>query len=95
MVSIGPNTVTDPDALRLELEAIRANRIAYEREEATAKVGCVAAPILDWEGRPIAALSVSIHLHVTDLSKMAPAVATVAMALSRETNRTSLALSGG
>jgi DNA-binding IclR family transcriptional regulator len=30
---IGPNTVTDPVQLRRELSLIRANGIAYEREE--------------------------------------------------------------
>lgn len=70
--------------LRRELDAIRANRVAYEREESTAKVGCAAAPIINASGVAIGALSVSVHLNMTDLTKMGPAVSTVAMALSRE-----------
>lgn len=87
MISIGPNTITDPNQLRTQLRAIRANRIAFERQESTANVGCAAAPIINGEGVAIASLSVSVHLHQTDLSKMGPAVATAAMALSREAVR--------
>jgi IclR family acetate operon transcriptional repressor len=81
---LGPRTITDPALLRRELDAIRANRVAYEREESTANVGCAAAPIINASGVAIAALSVSVHLNMTDLTKMGPAVSTVAMALSRE-----------
>ena len=84
MPAFGPRTITRPDQLRRELEAVRANRLAFEREESAANVGCAAAPILGVKGIPVAALSVSVHLHITDLSKVGPAVSTVAMALSRE-----------
>ncbi len=87
MPAIGPNTITDPVRLRNELVAIRANHMAFEREESTANVGCAAAPILNAQGEAFAAISVSVHLHQTDLSKMGPAVATAAMALSREAAR--------
>lgn len=82
--ALGPRTITDPAQLRRELETVRANRLAFEREESAANVGCAAAPILGADGIPVAALSVSVHLHITDLSKVGPAVSTVAMALSRE-----------
>ncbi|QJU55318.1 IclR family transcriptional regulator [Herbiconiux sp. KACC 21604] len=91
--SVGPRTITDPDRLRRELGAIRANRLAFEREETAANVGCAAAPILGPDGEPVAALSVSAHLHITDLSKMGPAVSTVAMTLSREARQLSLSAS--
>lgn len=87
LVAIGPNTITDPILLRNELNAIRANRLAFERQESSPDLGCAAAPILDAQGIAIAAISVSVRLDVTDLSKMGPAVSAVAMALSRETNR--------
>lgn len=84
LAAVGPRTITDPARLRRELETIRASRLAVEREETAANVGCTAAPILGADGTPVAALSVSAHLHLTDLSTMGPAVSTVAMALSRE-----------
>lgn len=90
LIAIGPKTITDPQRLRNELAAIRANHIAFEREESTANVGCAAAPILSAHGDAIAAISVSVHLHQTDLSKMGPAVATAAMALTREAARSRL-----
>ncbi len=90
LVPLGPKTITDPGKLMLELDAIKANHLAYEREESTINVGCAAAPILNSQGKPIAALSVSVHLHMTDVTKMGPAVSTVAMALSREASRNKL-----
>jgi len=90
MVSIGPKTITEPERLRNEITTVRANRIAFEREESTTNVGCAAAPILNALGDAIAAISVSVHLHQTDLSKMGPAVATAAMSLSREAARSRL-----
>lgn len=90
LTPLGPKTITDPVQLRRELDAIRVNHLAYEREESTENVGCAAAPILNVLGKPIAALSVSVHLHMTDVTKMGPAVSTVAMALSREASRNKL-----
>lgn len=90
LVPLGPKTITDPIKLRHELDAIRANHLGYEREESTVNVGCAAAPILNAQGNAIAALSVSVHLHMTDVTKMGPAVSTVAMALSREASKNPL-----
>jgi IclR family acetate operon transcriptional repressor len=87
MPSIGPKTITDPAALRLQIGAVRANRLAYEREESAVNLGCAAAPILGSDGVPVAALSVSVHLNMTDLTKVGPAVSTAAMALSREASK--------
>lgn len=82
--AVGPRTVTDPEALRAEFAIIRLNRLAYEREESAADSGCAAAPILDAEGRAVAAMSVSVRLNTMDLTKMGPAVSTAARALSRQ-----------
>jgi IclR family acetate operon transcriptional repressor len=90
LVALGPRTITDPVKLRGELNSIKANHLAYEREESTANVGCAAAPILNSSGKAIAALSVSVHLNLTDVTKMGPAVSTVAMGISRELSRNRL-----
>lgn len=84
---LGPKTVTNSQQLRHELRAIRENRVGFEREESAANLGCAAAPILNSKGEAVAAISVSVHLHLTDLNKMGPAVATAAMALSRDVGR--------
>ncbi|MGV1034310.1 MAG: IclR family transcriptional regulator [Microbacteriaceae bacterium] len=81
---VGPRTVTDATVLRRSFDEVRENRLAYEREESAADLGCAAAPILDSSGRAIAAISVSVNLNHVDLAKMGPAVSTTARALSRQ-----------
>lgn len=53
------HTVADGAALRRELDEIRRCGFALNRGEWRAEVGGVAAPILDREGRPVAAIGVS------------------------------------
>jgi DNA-binding IclR family transcriptional regulator len=53
------NTLTTLDGLRTELDAIRQERIAYDREEAELGVACIGAPIRDAEGKLVAGLSIS------------------------------------
>ncbi len=53
------NTVTDPDALLSELQAIRLRGYAVDNGEYEAGVRCVAAPIRNHNGDVLAALSVS------------------------------------
>ncbi len=85
--ALTPRTITNPDVLRAQFVEIRENHVAFEREESTASVGCAAAPILDYVGKPIAAISVSGHLDHIDLGRLGPAIATSAMALTREAAR--------
>lgn len=51
-------TIVDPVALEKELTEIRARGYAISNEERQAGAGSVAAPILDRDGHPIAAISV-------------------------------------
>ncbi|MBX0323205.1 IclR family transcriptional regulator [Halomicroarcula sp. F13] len=53
------NTITDPDELKAELDAIRDRGYAYDREERLPGLRCVAAPVVSEDGRVVAALSVS------------------------------------
>lgn len=84
LAAIGPRTIIDPQQLRQQLAGVRENRLAYELEESAANVGCAAAPILGARGDAIAAISVSVHLSITDVTKMGPAVSTAARSLSRQ-----------
>lgn len=52
-------TITTPAALRAELEAIRKRGFAIDQEENAIGLRCVAAPIFDEHGKPIAAISLS------------------------------------
>jgi len=53
------NTLTTLDALRAELETIRREQLAYDREEAELGVACIGAPVRDAEGKLVAGLSIS------------------------------------
>jgi len=53
------NTVPDAAALLSQLQSIRKNGYAVEREELEYGLICVAVPVLDSRGRPVAAISCS------------------------------------
>jgi len=59
LTAVTPTTITDRDALGAELAAIRRRGHALDRGESDEYVSCVAAPVLDANGRAIAAISVS------------------------------------
>ncbi|MBF0672524.1 MAG: IclR family transcriptional regulator [Salinibacterium sp.] len=48
------------DALEQELEGVRETGVAFEREESTPGVWCVAAPVRDSSGAVVAAISLSV-----------------------------------
>lgn len=52
-------TITDPDRLNRELEEIRAEQLGRDREEFIEGLVALAAPVLDSNGRMIAAVSVN------------------------------------
>jgi DNA-binding IclR family transcriptional regulator len=54
-----PATLCSADALRAELDVIRARGFAFDREEHEPGILCVAAPILTRAGRVLGALSVT------------------------------------
>jgi len=53
-----PNTITEPETLRANLDQIRASGVAFDLKEAYEGLACVAAPIRN-SGRAIAAISVT------------------------------------
>lgn len=54
-----PHTLTDPEAIRSELDKVRAEGIAHDREEFITGDTCVAAPVRDASGTMVAAISLS------------------------------------
>jgi IclR family acetate operon transcriptional repressor len=54
-----PNTIISNNALREELVLIRTQGYAVDNEENEIGIRCVGAPILDYTGRAIAAMSIS------------------------------------
>jgi DNA-binding IclR family transcriptional regulator len=54
-----PDSLTDPDALRAQLERVRSEGVAVDIGESDNAMRCVAAAIRDHSGATIAAMSVS------------------------------------
>lgn len=78
-----PRTITDPDALRRELEIVRAERVAYDVEESRLGLFCVSAPVFAGPGGAIAgAISVTGATELAIAKRYAPAVLATAMALT-------------
>jgi DNA-binding IclR family transcriptional regulator len=65
-----PATITSPEELLAELEEVREQGYAVEREEFAADFCCVAAPLLDADGRRfVAALGVSARTRAFDAER--------------------------
>jgi len=75
-------TIVMPGMLDQNLSRIRRERVGYCREEMTLGTSSVAAPITDGAGKFIASLGV-LTKSTTDLSRLAPAVRTAALSISR------------
>ncbi len=58
-----PRTITAPEALARELATIRAQGYAFDDEEKTEGMRCIAAPILDFQGEAVAGISISGPTH--------------------------------
>ncbi|NIC00737.1 IclR family transcriptional regulator [Halobacterium sp. R2-5] len=59
MPQTSDRTITDRGELFDELEAVRENGVAFDDEERLDGLRCVASPILDSDGEPLGAVSVS------------------------------------
>ena len=55
-----PSTITEPEALKQELERVRLEGIAYDNEERNPGTCAVAAPVRDQLGKVIAAVSLVV-----------------------------------
>ncbi|KIF71274.1 IclR family transcriptional regulator [Streptomyces sp. AcH 505] len=62
LVAMTPGSLTDPAALRAELDRVRERGTAVEHRESNPDVSCVAAPVRDSRGRVVAALSISVPM---------------------------------
>ncbi|MGY1439905.1 IclR family transcriptional regulator [Streptomyces reniochalinae] len=81
-----PHTLTDRAGLRAELDRVRKRGYATEYEEADEAVCSLAAPVLDPEGYPVGAVSVSSLVFLVtreQLPGFAPAVCQAAQEVSR------------
>jgi acetyl-CoA synthetase len=67
--SFTPQTITDPAVLRADLDRVRRQGFAVDREEFDENFCCVAAPILDDAGHFVAALGLSTTRHCFDTER--------------------------
>ncbi|MFI6814334.1 IclR family transcriptional regulator [Nonomuraea sp. NPDC050328] len=77
-----PHSIVDPKRLEEAIGQIQAAGLAYEREESQLGGACIAAPIFT-DGEVVAALSVSVPLARFHPTRLAPAVKTAALGVSR------------
>jgi DNA-binding IclR family transcriptional regulator len=78
-----PYTIVVPALLRDHLADVRRAGVAYEQEESTVGVVCAAAPVFGARREVVAAVSVAASVHRMSADRLAPAVRTAALSLSR------------
>jgi len=85
LTAITPSTLTDPERLRTELWMVKTRGFAISIGERSPGASAVAAPIWDWSGRPVAAVSVlgpAQRLTYEKLQELGPDVMQVAQEIS-------------
>ncbi|HPU51096.1 MAG TPA: IclR family transcriptional regulator [Burkholderiaceae bacterium] len=60
LIRFTPATLTDLEALERELKTIRHAGVAFDHEEIVPGLSCVAAPVRDATGEPVAGISLSV-----------------------------------
>jgi DNA-binding IclR family transcriptional regulator len=78
-----PRTVIVPGLLEAALAEVRERGVAEEHEESSVGIACVAAPVLDGRGTAVAAVSITGWAHQLNTARLAPAVRTAALGISR------------
>ncbi|WP_158615575.1 IclR family transcriptional regulator [Comamonas sp. BIGb0124] len=56
-----PRTLTSSEQLHVELRSIRRDRVAFDDRENNPDIGCVASPVLDNSGYPMASIGISMR----------------------------------
>jgi DNA-binding IclR family transcriptional regulator len=82
-----PRTIVQAGLLRQELARTCERGYGINHEETEVGVSAVAAPVLDHRRRVIAAISITGYAHRLDVERLAPAVRTAGLSLSRELSR--------
>ena len=80
-----PQTITDPSKFKKELEKVRAEQIARDREEYIPNDNCNAAPIRNQEGKISAAVSLSAfdsYMTLQEMEETIPALRNIAQRIS-------------
>lgn len=78
-----PRTITVPGLFERELDRVRKTGIAVEHEESSVGISCVASPVIGTDGTAVAAVSITGRATRIDTVRLAPAVRTAALGISR------------
>jgi DNA-binding IclR family transcriptional regulator len=78
-----PRTVTAPGLFERELARVRETGVAFEHEESCVGIACVASPVIGDDGTAVAAVSITGRVNRIDTARLAPAVRTAALGISR------------
>jgi DNA-binding IclR family transcriptional regulator len=84
-----PKTLSNKEELTEEINQIRRTGVAFDDEENELGLRSVAAPIRDWEGRVIAAISIiglTARINKSRLQELAPIVKDYALRISQAMN---------
>ncbi|MGW1342083.1 IclR family transcriptional regulator [Kribbella sp. NPDC002412] len=84
-----PQTITDPDVLRDELDEVRAQGWAQDRAEHESFINCIGAPVADRAGRIVGAVSVSVPdvlLNYEQVLELLPDLLATTRAISADYN---------
>lgn len=83
--TLTPNTITNPAALEAELARTKERGYAIDNVEVEEGVACFAAPVLDYRGLPVAAMSVAgpADRVLSKGERLGPLVARTAKGMSR------------
>lgn len=82
-----PNTITDVNHLRREVEKIREQGYAIDDEEEGLGIRCIGAPVFDREGKVLAAISLTgttSQITMSNLNGLIQEVQTTARAISKK-----------
>jgi DNA-binding IclR family transcriptional regulator len=66
LTALTPKTITSLKVLMKQIGEVRRTSIAYDEEESTPKVKCVAVPVFDSNKKPVAGVSVSFPVYYED-----------------------------
>ena len=86
---VTPYTIVSPNVLREEIEQIAHTGVAYDREEASPGITCVAAPVFGAGCALLAACSVAAPSPRASIDRVVPALRASSLALSRALGHTS------
>ena len=85
--TVTPSTHKGPETLLPELETVREEGIAFDREEHERGIISIAAPIFGGGNQPIGALSVvtsTLRMSLSDLERFRPALLRTAAQIGNE-----------